>query len=74
MEKETKFKSLKAFVDDAKTRRDSSGLKPTKNARGEHVEVSPEERKYHNYAHGHYSGVPPTGIANPALGNVKAFT
>lgn len=73
MEKKTKFKSFGDFIKYAQKARDSSSLKPAKNARGDHVEVSPEEQKYHNYAHGHYSGVPPTGIANPALGNVKAF-
>ncbi len=73
MEKETKFKSFEAFLKDAKTRRDISGLKPAKNASGDHVEVSPEEQKYHNYTHGHYNGVPSTGAANPTLGNVKGI-
>ena len=78
--KEKEFKTLKAFLDDARKRKETSGMQSVRSAKGDHVKVSPEEQEYLGHKNGYFSSghnpssVPPTGTSNPALGNVKAFT
>ena len=80
VKQDKEFKTLEQFLKYAKGKRDTSGLSAKRRATGDHVEVQPDEHKYHNHVHGYFGGSsvhaphPPSGIANQTLGNIKAFT